>query len=105
MMMLWMLAASALAAASARADDRGIADFPPGPGYEETANLCAACHSGRIVSQQGLTRAQWDETLDFMTARHNMPKLEAAERELILSYLERAFPPKSRRGRDNPFLK
>ncbi len=88
-----------------RADDRGIEDFPAGPGHEETVNLCAACHSGRLVSQQGLSRAQWDETLDLMTARHKMPELVGAERELILAYLARAFPPRSRRGRDNPFLK
>ncbi len=92
-------------AGAARADDRGIEDFPAGPGREETANLCAACHTGRLVSQQGMTRAQWDETLDIMTARHQMPKLEGDERRLILDYLSSAFAPKARRGSPNPFLK
>jgi mono/diheme cytochrome c family protein len=87
------------------ADDRGIDDFPEGKGREETANMCAACHSGRLVSQQGMSRAQWDETLDVMTARHKMPKLEGEERALILDYLAAAFPPKVRRGAPNPFLK
>jgi hypothetical protein len=86
------------------ADERGIEDFPEGKGREETANMCAACHNGRIVSQQGMTRTQWDETLDVMTARHKMPKLEGEERTLILDYLATAFPPK-RRGPPNPFLK
>lgn len=103
------LAALAILAASlaspGRADDRGIDDFPPGPGREETANLCAACHSGLLVSQQGMSRAQWDETLDVMTVRHNMPKLEGDERKLILDYLTQAFPPRTRRGAPNPFLK
>ena len=90
-------------AAPAFADDRGIEDFPEGKGREETANMCAACHSGRLVSQQGMTRAQWDETLDVMTERHKMPKLEGDERALILDYLAASFPP--RRGRaPNPFL-
>jgi hypothetical protein len=86
------------------ADERGIEDFPEGKGREETANMCAACHSGRLVSQQGMTRAQWDETLDVMTARHKMPKLEGEERALILDYLAASFAPKARRGAPNPFL-
>jgi len=92
-------------AAAAWADDRGIEDFPPGPGREETANLCAACHTGRLVSQQGLSRAQWDETMELMTDRHKMPKIEGEERKLILDYLAAAFPPKQWRGSPNPFLK
>ncbi len=92
-------------AAPVYADDRGIEDFPEGKGREETANMCAACHSGRLVSQQGMTRAQWDETLDVMTERHKMPKLEGGERGLILDYLATAFPPRGRRGTPNPFLK
>jgi mono/diheme cytochrome c family protein len=91
--------------APAFADDRGIEDFPEGKGREETANMCAACHSGRIVSQQGMSRAQWDETLDVMTERHKMPKLEGEERALILDYLAAAFPQRARRGTPNPFLK
>jgi mono/diheme cytochrome c family protein len=92
-------------AAPAFADERGIEDFPEGKGREETANMCAACHSGRLVSQQGMSRAQWDETLDVMTERHKMPKLEGEERALILDYLAAAFPQRTRRGAPNPFLK
>jgi len=92
-------------AVPAFADDRGIEDFPEGKGREETANMCAACHSGRLVSQQGMSRAQWDETLDVMTERHKMPKLEGEERAVILDYLAASFPPKKGRGAPNPFLK
>lgn len=99
------LALFGLLTAPAAADERGLDDFPPGNGREETANMCAACHSGRIVSQQGMTRAQWDETLDVMTERHKMPNLEGDERNLILDYLAASFPPKTRRGAPNPFLK
>jgi len=103
----WLIALviSAALAAPAFADERGIEDFPEGKGREETANMCAACHSGRLVSQQGMSRAQWDNTLDFMTEQHKMPKLEGEERALILDYLAAAFPPKARRGAPNPFLK
>jgi hypothetical protein len=99
-----LLAAFLLQLPAALADERGIEDFPDRPGREEAANLCAACHTGRLVSQQGMTRAQWDETIDYMTARHGMPKLEGEEREVILSYLAQAFPPKRRSIRENPFL-
>ena len=92
-------------AVSAFADERGIDDFPPGKGREETANYCAACHSGRLVSQQGMSRAQWDETLDVMTERHKMPKLEGEERALILDYLAASFPARKGPGAPNPFLK
>ena len=102
-----MLAAAALSlgATTGRADDRGIEDFPEGPGREETANLCAACHSGRLVSQQGMSRAQWDETLTVMTERHKMPNIEGDERKVILDYLAASFPPRTRRETPNPFLK
>ena len=99
------LSAALVAGSPGRADDRGIEDFPEGPGRDETADMCAACHSGRLVSQQGLSRAQWDETLDVMTERHKMPKLEGEERKRILDYLASAFPPRTRRGSPNPFLK
>lgn len=94
-----------LYAVAAKADDRGIEDFPPGPGREEAANLCAACHTGRLVSQQGLSRAQWEDTIELMTVRHKMPAIEGEERKLILDYLSASFPPKQRRGTPNPFLR
>jgi mono/diheme cytochrome c family protein len=102
---LVLVFAVALAAPGARADDRGIEDFPPGKGREETADLCAACHSGRLVSQQGMTRAQWDETMTLMTVRHKMPEIVGEERQLILDYLAMAFPPRRSRGAPNPFLR
>ena len=66
--------------------------------------FCGACHSMRLVRQQGMTRSRWDETLDWMVDRHGMPKLAGDERETILDYLALAFPPK-KRERQNPFLK
>src|SRR4051794_22722063 len=46
---------------------------PEGPGREETFALCTACHGFRLVSNQGMSRVQWDETLTWMTVRHRMP--------------------------------
>lgn len=85
--------------------EENVEDLPAGPGREETFGLCAACHAYRIVSNQGLSRERWDETLTWMTERHNMPPLEGDERKLILDYLATAHPPKqSPGGFKNPFL-
>jgi len=67
------------------------ADWPPGPGREETGYLCNSCHSLAIVKQQGLSREDWDELLDWMAEEQGMPELEGEERALILDYLAAGF--------------
>jgi hypothetical protein len=82
------------------------ADYPEGPGRDDAVMFCGSCHSFKIVAAQGMTRAQWDESLKWMVARHNMPELEGEELDTVLTYLERAFPPKATGGRPgwtNPF--
>lgn len=81
-------------------------EFPAGKGRDDTFYFCTACHNFKLVAQQGMDRARWDESLNWMTEKHNMPKLEGKERETILEYLETAFPPRapSGRGWQNPFL-
>ncbi|HVL71836.1 MAG TPA: hypothetical protein VM434_08130 [Beijerinckiaceae bacterium] len=80
-------------------------DLPEGPGREETFYACTACHAFRLVASQGLSRQHWHDTLDLMTSRHNMPEITGAERELILDYLEKHYPPRAtgRGGWRNPF--
>ncbi|WP_299625454.1 hypothetical protein [Pelagibius sp.] len=72
-------------------DDPFGSDWPEGPGREETGYLCGACHSLRLVTQQGLSRRDWDETLDWMVEEQEMEPLDAEEREIILSYLSEHF--------------
>ncbi|MXQ14107.1 hypothetical protein [Microvirga makkahensis] len=86
--------------------DERLEDLPAGAGRDETFGLCTACHGFRLVSNQGQTREQWDDTLTWMTERHNMPDVQGAERELILDYLAQHYPPRapSRAGGwKNPF--
>jgi hypothetical protein len=83
--------------------------FPDFPGREESFGFCAACHAFRLVAQQGLTREQWLASFTWMTERHAMPELEVADRDVILDYLAKAFPPRApaiggRAGWRNPFL-
>lgn len=82
-----------------------VEDLPNLPGRDETFGLCAACHAYGIVSHQGLSRERWDETLTWMSERHNMPPLEGEDRKVILDYLAKAHPPKANQGGfKNPFL-
>ena len=86
--------------------DEDVESLPAGPGREETFGICSACHGFRLVSSQGQTRAQWDETLKIMTDRHGMPELEGADRDLILDYLAQHYPPRAPargRGFRSPF--
>jgi len=82
-----------------------IESLPEGPGREETFYACAACHGLAIVKQQGMSRIQWDASIDWMIERHGMAEPDEAERNTILDYLTAQFPPRARRGADNPFLK
>jgi hypothetical protein len=81
-------------------------DLPEGPGREETFYACTACHNFKLVAAQGMSRAQWDDSLTWMTTRHNMADIQGADRKLILDYLEKHYPPRapSRAGGwRNPF--
>jgi hypothetical protein len=82
--------------------------FPDFPGRDEAFAYCIACHGFKIVAQQGLTRDQWEGSLNWMTERHGMAELEPADRTIVLDYLVKAFPPRAptggRGGWSNPFL-
>ena len=80
-----------LATAAWGEDDPFGSTWPEGPGREEAGYLCGACHSLRIVTQQGLSRGDWDETLDWMVEEQEMEPPEPDERELILTYLSTHF--------------
>ena len=82
--------------------------FPAGAGRDETFYACTACHNFKLVAAQGMTRRQWEDSLAWMTQRHNMPPLEGKERNVVLDYLEATFPPRapvSPGGWRNPFSK
>ncbi len=73
-------------------EDRDWAGLPPGPGREEVYYSCSACHSLMMVTQQGLSRDRWDETLDWMVEEQGMDEIsDLALRDLILDYLSTHF--------------
>ena len=95
-------AATAPAAGADDEDDEDDEDeyqgLPPGDGRDEVFGYCSACHSIRLVSQQGLTRADWGEVLVYMVEEHEMAELEPEDERLVLDYLAR-FYGRDRRAR------
>ncbi len=67
--------------------------LPPGEGRVEVFAWCTACHSARIIRQQGLSRADWDETLIWMVEEQGMQEPDTKMRKKILDYLSEQFPP------------
>ena len=88
--------------------DESPEDFPAGAGRDETFYACTACHNFKLVAAQGLTRAGWEDSINLMVRRHNMPPLDGKDREVVLTYLEATYPPRTPaggRGWQNPFSK
>jgi hypothetical protein len=78
--------------------------LPAGPGREETFYACVGCHSTMLVRRQGMTRAQWEGTLAWMTERHGMPPIDEPDRTLVLDYLAAKFGPTQAGRPPSPFL-
>jgi hypothetical protein len=86
--------------------DENPEDYPAGPGRDDTFYACTACHGFKLVAQQGMTRRQWEDSLAWMTQRHNMAPLSPKDQAIVLDYLEANFPPRAPAGRggwQNPF--
>ena len=57
------------------------------PDVETTFYACTACHSERIIAQQGLNRDHWDEVLEWLVEEQGMSEIDEPERSKILDYL------------------
>lgn len=68
----------------------------PGENMKLVAAVCSACHSLHMVTQQGLSRQRWDETLDWMIEEQGMDELPGDDREAILKYLSTYYGGNSR---------
>jgi mono/diheme cytochrome c family protein len=100
------LASESTAQTAFSPSDERVEDLPPGEGRAEAFGFCTACHGFKLVSSQGMTRRQWDETLNWMTERHGMPPIRGAERDLVLDYIAQHYPqhaPSRAGGFRNPF--
>jgi len=84
---LGALLASALPDGSAWAQDGVQSGLPEGEGREEVEIYCSACHSLKLVTQQGLSRRDWDELLVWMVDEQGMDELPPEDRKRVLDYL------------------
>lgn len=78
---------------AAAAEDAEFGVLHSAPGVEETYYACVACHSERLVAQQGLSRDGWEEVLEQMVEEHGMAEIEEPERGVILDYLTGHYNP------------
>ena len=62
-------------------------------GATATHAYCTVCHSERIVAQQGLTREDWLETLEYMVDEHGMAPIEGPDFDLVIDYLSTHYGP------------
>ena len=104
-----LVAAATIVAATAclvAGEGQGIPELPPpqppssgpgilvaGDGAAETYAFCIACHSERLVAQQGLTRQGWEEVIELMMEEHGMAPIESPYLERVLAYLSTHYGP------------
>lgn len=82
----------------AAADDESVG-LPEDSGLEEVVAYCGACHSMKLVVQQGLSRGDWAELLEWMYDEQGMAELEPDEETLVLDYLAKHVGPDSQKQR------
>ena len=84
------------AQAGAAGEEDEYQGLPPGAGHDETLGICSACHSMKLVTQQGLSRSTWTDVFEYMVEEHEMPRLEPEDHTLILDYLSKFYGPDRR---------
>jgi len=66
--------------------------LPDGPGKELVEAVCTACHTLERVVAKRATKAEWqDKVLEML---QEDPDITQKERDQIVEYLAKAFPPK-----------
>ncbi len=87
------------APARTQSDGEETFGLPDEKGREEVIAFCSGCHSIRLVVQQGLTRAGWEELLQVMYDEQEMPQLEPGDTVLVLDYLTKHVGPDNHKQR------
>ncbi|MBB4287197.1 hypothetical protein [Roseospira goensis] len=75
------------------ADGGAYGGLPEGEGRVLVYNMCNACHSLDMVTQQHMTRTRWDRTLEWMQVEQGMPDLTPEDETIVLDYLSEHFGP------------
>lgn len=80
-----------LTAPTAVADEDEWLGLPEGEGREEVFYACQPCHSLKLVTQQGLDKYSWQETLEWMVEEQGMDQPEEEDLSLMLKYLSEFY--------------
>lgn len=86
-------AASVATAASAAGEYDPASGLFIAPGYQAVAVNCLACHSARIIIQQGLSRDKWEDTIEWMQEEQGLWPIPAPTLGEILDYLAAHYGP------------
>ena len=71
--------------------------LPDGPGKELVEAVCTACHTLERVVAKRATKAEWqDKVLEML---QEDPDITQPERDRIVEYLAKTFPPRKEIGR------
>lgn len=72
-----------------RADTDELTEMglPPDTGRDEVEAYCDPCHSLKLVVQQGLSRTDWEETIEWMVEEQEMEPIDPEDYKLVLDYL------------------
>ena len=63
------------------------------PGYKVVTAHCIACHSARIIIQQGMDRDHWRETVEWMQEEQGLWPIPEPMLTQILDYLATHYGP------------
>jgi cytochrome c len=93
-----VLSSFAMAGRATEVDDEYLG-LPDAPGREEVFVYCGACHSMKLVVQQGQTRSGWSELLTWMTEEQEMEPLDQEDSKLVLDFLTKYIGPDTHQKR------
>ncbi len=87
MLRSFLLACAAFAIADAARAEAEFGLLKDAAGVEAVYYNCTACHSERLIAQQGLSRAHWADLMDWMWDEMGMHEIPDDEVDTILDYL------------------
>lgn len=90
---LALAAALSAASAAAQSDYDPVTGLFAAPGYRLVVAHCTACHSARLITQQGATEQGWREMIEWMQEEQGLWPIDEASLAQIIAYLAAHYGP------------
>lgn len=81
------------AAAAAQSGYDPVTGLFVAPGHRLVAAHCTACHSARLITQQGATEQGWREMIEWMQDEQGLWPIDEASLAQIIAYLATHYGP------------